>query len=98
MTRVVEGQDIRMLQTRQDPNFLYESQFALLGAWIRVQNLHCHLAVVPGVICEIDRGERALADLSPDFVSSGESSPERADRVVGRERARHAVSSLISPF
>ena len=98
MTRVVEGQDIRMLQTRQHPNFAYKSQFACVGARIGVQNLECHLAVVPCVSREIDGGERAPSDLSPDFIPPGEGSPERADRVVGRKRARHAVSSLISPF
>jgi len=64
-----------MLQSRQHPNFPDESQFAGIGARIRVQDFERQLAVVPRVLCEIDRCERALADLALDFVSSGERNP-----------------------
>src|SRR5712691_3863331 len=82
-----------MLQAGQHPNFLDESQFASLGGWIGVQNLQCHLALEPGVFGEIDGSEGSLSDLAPNFVSSSERGPERADRVVGSGRARHADSS-----
>src|SRR6266404_5753986 len=82
-----------MLQARQRPNFLNESQFARLGGGVGVQNLQCHLTVMSGVLSEIDCGEGALSDLAPDFVSSSERGPDRADRILGSGRARHADSS-----
>lgn len=87
-----------MLQARQHANFADETQFAGVGARIRVQNLQGQLTLVPGVICKIDRSECALSDLALDFVSTGERNPEGPDWIGRTQRARHAVSPLLNPL
>src|SRR5205809_3301080 len=86
-----------MLQPRQHSDFTNESHFTDVRALIDVQNLQSDLALVPGVVREINCGEGSLSDLTPDFVSAGQRSPKWSNRVARGERICHLVSSPGRP-
>ncbi len=70
--RIVERQDVRVLEVGGDPDFVQEPLGTDQGREFRAQHLERHLAVVLGVIGQVDGGHPALAQLSVDLVAIGE--------------------------
>src|SRR2546423_343230 len=75
VTRIVEGEDVRVLQPRQHANLADESELAGVRPLLGVQNFDSDLPVVSGVHREIYGGECALSDLTPDFIAAGKRGP-----------------------
>ena len=89
MTRVVERKNVRVLQSGEHSDLPHESHFAALAAVVDVENFYGDLTFMPRVVGQVDRGERSLSDLAPDFVSAGECSPKWCNRVARAKRIRH---------
>jgi len=60
-----------MLETRQHADLTNEPDFAAFGPVLGVKNFQRDLAIVPGIVGEVNGGERSLSDLTPDFVAAG---------------------------
>ena len=72
VSRVVQRQDVRVLQVGGDLNFLEEPLRAERRREIRLEHLERDISVVPQVVSDIHRGHAALAELPLDAVAVGE--------------------------
>ena len=72
LARVVERQNVRVLQVGRDLDLLQEPLGPNHRGQFRPQDLQGHFAVVFYVVREVDRSHAAGADLFLDFVAVGE--------------------------
>ena len=72
LARVVQRQDVGVLQGRRDLDLAEEAFLAERGGKLFAQDLHRDLAVVFEVVREIDRGHAAGAQLALETVVVGE--------------------------
>ena len=80
-SRVVEREDVRMMQPRGDPDLAQESLGAEARGELGAQHLHRDVPVVFGVLGQVDGGHAARAELTLDDVSTGEGGGELCERV-----------------
>jgi hypothetical protein len=79
--RVMERQDVRMLQVGRGADLGQEPLGAEDGGQLGAEDLERHLAVVPEVVGQVDRGHAALAERALDRVAVGEGFLEVRERV-----------------
>ena len=72
LTRVVEGEDVRMLQAREERDLATKALGRLTVGDFGVDELERDLTVVPNVMREVDGRHPASADLAFDLVASGD--------------------------
>ena len=72
VTRVDQGEDMRMVEPRGDPDFGQEALRAEHGAELGAKDLDGDLSIVLEIVGEIDRGHAALTQLPLDAVAVGE--------------------------
>jgi hypothetical protein len=72
LSRVVEGQDMGMLEVGSDGDLAEESLGTKRSREIGSQDLHRHLAVVARIFREVDRCHPARAELALDAVTISE--------------------------
>lgn len=74
VSRIVQRQDVRVLQVGGDLDFLEEAFCAERRSQLGLEHLERDLPVVPQVNSEVDRSHAALAELSLDVVAVGQHS------------------------
>jgi hypothetical protein len=94
MTRVVEREDVGVLEAREKSDLADESKLTGFRSRIGVQNLERNSSVVPRVAGEIDGCEGALANLALDFVAAGKGGTEWRKGILRDGRSSH---SLVHP-
>ncbi len=72
LARIVQRQDVRMIEPGRDPDLAQEPFGAEHGRQLRPQHLERDPAVVPQVLGQVDRCHAALAELPLDAVAIGE--------------------------
>ena len=104
LARVVERQQMRMVQPGHDPDLAQEALGAEHLGESRLQDLERDDAVVPQVAGEIDHGHAAVADLTIDGVPARERGPEAVDQIqhvyfpVSPRAKRRAHQSIPAPL
>ena len=83
---VVQGQNVRVLQSRRHADLLEKPVGADHRRELGAEHLEGHLAVVPQVAGEVDRGHAPLADLALDGVPVGEGGRQAAGNGLGHRR------------
>ena len=78
---IKEWQDVRVLQARRELDLLEKPLGAEHGRELGVQHLERHLAAVPNVLGQIDRGHAPGTELSLDPVAVGDRRAESRYRV-----------------
>ena len=79
---IVEWENARMIQARDDVDLAQKSIRADRRGELRVQNLQRDVPMVFHVVGEIDRRHAAAADLALDAIASGQRALETAEGVV----------------
>jgi hypothetical protein len=80
-TRVEHRQDMGMLQARSQSNFSLESLWPKDGRQVRAQYLQRYLAVMPQIMCEVDRRHASTAELTLERVAIVQGIRKRGGRV-----------------
>ena len=83
-TTVKERQDMRVLQVGRGLDLGEEPLGADHGGEFRPQHLDRYFALVPDVVCEVDGGHAALAELPLDGVAVGERGGQAVNGVCQR--------------
>jgi len=68
---VEDGEDVRMLQPRDQLDLAPEALGSESPRQLGVKNLECHRTIVPQVMGEIDRGHTPTSQLALDMVAIG---------------------------
>ena len=76
LARVVQRQDVGVLEVGGDLHFVDEALYADRGGQVPPEDLDCDLAAMPSVPGEVHVCHSAFAQLALDFVAIGEGSPE----------------------
>ena len=92
LARVVDGQDVRVLQPGGEADLALEALGAERVGQLGVQHLERDGAVVPDVVREIDRRHAAAAELALDRVVAGETCLKLSARVGQRSLLRGGMS------
>ena len=82
MTRIMERQDVGMLEPGEEPNLPDEAKLTGLRFRVRVQYFERNAPVVPDITGKVDGRECALTDLALDIVPAGECYSKRGERVL----------------
>jgi hypothetical protein len=69
--RVVNGEDMRVLQAGCEPNFSLETLRAECRSQLGMQHLKSHRSVVPPVMSEVDCCHPPAAELALDAIAVG---------------------------
>jgi len=91
--RVVQRQDVGVLQRGRHLDLAEEALFAERGGELLAQDLHGDLAVVLEVVREIDRGHAPRAELALDAVAVGQGEGEPVERLSHAVTARGPAQS-----
>ena len=94
-SRIMNAQNVRMLQAGGDFDFLHEAIGAEGGREVGTEDLECYLALVVDVFGEIHRRHPALAQLALDDVAVTEGSIQAVDGVKCQSGLRGEVPLLI---
>src|SRR5205085_8848161 len=86
-SRVVQRQDVRVLQVGRNLNLLKETLRAECRGELRLEHLERDFSVVPDVVRQVHGCHTALAELSLEGVAIGECSLElfEASRELGHD-------------
>jgi len=91
-SRVVQAEDVGMLELRGEADFAVEPLGADGGAELRVEDLDRHLAVVLDVLREEDGGHPARAELPLDAVPVGNG---RLQSILGLAHGSGVVMGVL---
>jgi hypothetical protein len=72
VSRIVERENVGMLQTRECADLAYEANLTRVGCRIRIEDFERDVALVPEIAREVHCREGALTDLAFDVVPSAE--------------------------
>ena len=93
---VEQRQNMRMLQSRREFDFLEEPLGPDHRRQFGVQHLERHLTPVAHVFCQVDRCHAAAAELSEQGVAVGESAGQRGGNVSGHQYSGQKTVPFMS--